>query len=95
MKVEWVTEAAAELDNMLAYIGAQNPSAAALVAGRILVVEQSIAAFPLAGRYDSETDTYDRYIPKTRIVLTYISRRDTLWIISVWHTSRDPDTKLR
>ncbi len=61
MKIEWTAEASAELDHLLAYIAAQDPGAASLVAERVLRVEKSIASFPKAGRYDSETDTYDRY----------------------------------
>lgn len=93
MKVDWTAEAAAELDQMLAFIAEQDESSAALVAERVLNVEEQIARFPRAGRYDSETDTYDRYIPRTRIVLTYAIREDTIWIVTAWHTSRDPDTK--
>ena len=93
MRVEWTAEASAELDHMLAYIAAQDTSAAALVAEWVQKVEENIAVFPKAGRYDSETDTYDRYIPKTRIILTSAIRGDVIWILTAWHTSRDPETK--
>lgn len=93
MRLEWTEEAAAELDSMLAYIAAQEVSAAALVAERVLQAEQNILTFPAAGRYDAATDTFDRYIPKTRIVLTYAVRGDVIWIMSVWHTSRKPETR--
>jgi len=78
---------------MLAYIAAQDTSAAALVAKRIQKVEENIVMFPKAGRYDRETDTYDRYIPRTRIILTSAIRGDVIWIVAAWHTSRDPGTK--
>jgi hypothetical protein len=39
------------------------------------------------------TDTYDRYVRKTRIVLTYAVRGEVIWVITAWHTSRDPQSK--
>jgi plasmid stabilization system protein ParE len=95
MRIEWTEEAAAELDRMLAYIAAQDVSAAALVAGRVLRAEDNIRTFPRAGRYDHATDTFDRFIPNTRIVLTYTLREGNIWIVSVWHTSRNPETRTK
>jgi plasmid stabilization system protein ParE len=93
MRIEWVAEAATELDRMLAFIAAQDVRAAALVVERGLQAERAIVTFPAAGRYDTATKTFDRYIPKTRIVLTYALRGETIWVISVWHTSRNPADK--
>jgi plasmid stabilization system protein ParE len=93
MRVAWTVEAAAELNSMLAYISAQDPAAAALVVERVLQAEASIETFPKAGSYDAKADTYDRYVPKTRIVLSYAIRDDVIWIVTAWHTSRDPATK--
>lgn len=90
MKVEWAVEASAELDHLLAYIASQDISAASLVAERVIEAMKGIARFPRAGRYDTRTDTFDRFIPKTRIILTYTLREDAIWIVSVWHTSRNP-----
>jgi len=74
MRIEWTAQAAAELDHMLAHIAAEDVAAAGLVAERVLKAEETIIRFPKAGRYDAETDTFDRYIPRTRIVLTYAIR---------------------
>lgn len=93
MRIEWTVEAATELDDLLAYVAEQDPAAASLVADRVSQVENNIARFPKAGRHNLETDTYDRFIPKTRIILTYAIREDVTWIVSVWRTSRDPGTK--
>ena len=93
MRVRWTVEASAELDDILVYIAAQDTRVASLVAERVLKAEESIRRFPNAARHDAETDTYDRYIPKTRIILTYAVRDDAVWIVTVWHTSRDPEAK--
>ena len=95
MKIKWSEEAQAELDHMLAYIASQDPYAAALVAERVIGMEANILTFPQAAQFDEETGTYDRYIPKTRIILTYAISDDTVEIISVWHTSRNPAEKSR
>ncbi len=93
MKIAWTAEAVAELNDILSYIAMQDMGVAALVAERVIVAEANIEQFPKAGKYDRETDTYDRFIPKTRIVLTYAMRDDIIWMITAWHTSRDPETK--
>ena len=93
MRIEWTAEAVAELDHMLAYVAAEDAGAAGLIAERVPKAEANILRFPKAGRYDAETDTFDRYIPRTRIILTYAIRDEVIWIVTVWHTSRDPETK--
>jgi len=77
----------------LADIAKDDAHAAMLVTERVLQIEQNIITIPKAGRYDKETDTFDRSVPKTRLVLTYAIREEIIWIIAVWHTSRDPDDK--
>ena len=93
MRIEWTAEAAAELEHMLAYAASQSTEAAALVAERVLQMEASILQFPFAGRHDPATDTYDRYVRKTRIILTYAIRGDVIWMVTAWHSSRDPQSK--
>ena len=93
MKINWTVEASAELDHMLAYIAAQDASAAVLIAERVFKVEKRITSFPKAARYDIETNTYDLFVPKTRIILTYAVRGDIIWVVTAWHISRDPVTK--
>lgn len=90
MKIRWSVEAQAELDHMLAFFASQEPYAAALVAERVLKMEANILTFPQAARHYAETDTYDRYVPKTRIILTYAIIGESVEVISVWHTSRNP-----
>jgi plasmid stabilization system protein ParE len=93
MKISWTVEASAELDHMLAYIAARDAGATRLIAERVFRIEKRIAKFPKAARYDVETDTYDLFVPKTRIILTYAVRGDIIWMVTAWHTSRDPETK--
>jgi len=78
---------------MLAYIAAQDPSAAALVANRVIRAEKLISSFPRGAKLDGGSGTYDRFIPRTRIVLTYEVTDDMIVIVGAWHTSRDPADK--
>ena len=93
MRIEWTAEAATELDRMLAFVASKSVVAAALIAERVLRTERSILQFPFAGRHDAATDTYDRYVLKTRVILTYAIRDEVIWVITAWHTSRDPLTR--
>lgn len=93
MRVAWTKEASDELAAMLAFIARSSPKRAANWAQRILKAEAAILQFPGAAKYYSETDTYDRHVTKTRALLTYAVRADIIWIIGVWHTSRDPKEK--
>lgn len=93
MNIKWTLDASSDLDNMLAYIAAQGPQGAVLTVDRVLKTETYILQFPYAAQYDEETNTYDRYILKTRIILTYEVIDDTIWVIRAWHTSRDPKSQ--
>lgn len=93
MTVLWSKKAKAEFDNILAYIASQDISAARLIVERVLKAEQYIELFPEAAPYDEKSETYDRYIPKTRIILTYTVRENEVRILRVWHTSQDRDER--
>lgn len=94
MRIEWSVQALQDLDEMLAaFVASINPHGDALLAERVARTDQTILISPRAGRYDSETDTYDVFVPKTRFILTYAMRENVIWIVTAWHTSRDPDTK--
>ena len=93
MRIVWTAEAVDDLDNILAYIASQDIGAAGLIAERVLKTEEYISEFPRSAPYDKQSDTYDRYIPKTRIILTYEISGDMVRVLSAWHTSRDPDER--
>lgn len=91
--IVWTEEAAAELSRMLEFLADQNPALAKKLVARVPQTVRTIAMFPEAATRDAETGTFDRYVPKTRIVLTYATRGDDVVIVTGWHTSRDPETK--
>ncbi|MGI9406898.1 MAG: type II toxin-antitoxin system RelE/ParE family toxin [Hyphomicrobiaceae bacterium] len=93
MIVEWTEEALADLDEVLGHYQSHSPEVARRMPERVLGSEAVIQTFPKSGKYDQETDTYDAYVPHTRLILTYRITDEITQIIRVWHTSRDPETK--
>lgn len=91
--IVWTEEAATELSSMLDFLAERNPALAKTAVARVVQTVRTIDMFPEAAAYDAETRTYDRYVPKTRIVLTYAIRDADIVIVTAWHTSRDPDAK--
>ena len=93
MSVRWTDEATNELNAILTYLQSYAPDVARGLTERVLLAEQNIETFPQAATFDRETNTYDRYIPRTRVILTYNIQEDFIEIVRVWHTSRNPETK--
>lgn len=95
MTPRWTAEAVADLEDVLDYIVARNPSAAAHVAMRIDHSVEVLTEFPRAGRHDSETGCYEWPVPGVPLLLIYTIETDVIDIIAVFHTSRDPSSKRR
>jgi plasmid stabilization system protein ParE len=93
MKLVWSKLAADELSAILDHMMQDHPDIAANIAASVLRHEQIMTTFPRAASYDAQTNTYDCYVPRTRLVLTYKIDDDLITIVSVWHTSRNPDDK--
>lgn len=95
MTVRWRQEAAADLDDILAYIAERNPAAAARVADRIAHSIGSITEYPRAGRRDEDTGCHEWPVPGLPLLIVYQLAGQTIDIVAVFHTSRDPSTKRR
>ncbi len=94
MTIEWTLDAQDEFDTILAHIAAtQSVSNAERVVARTMHTEKLMELYPKAGMYDPATDTYDLYVPKTRIRLTYEITETGVLVLVAWHTSRDPADK--
>lgn len=95
MRVVWTPEATDDLENVLAYIAARNPAAAASVAERIDRAVDDIAFFPRAARLDRESGCREAVVRGLPLLIIYAVTGDLIEIIAVFHTSRDPATKRR
>ena len=90
MRIEWTPEALAELETILNHLP---PEIATNTAERIVQAEKNTVAFPKSALYHEDLDVYERYIPKTRVILIYHVKDQIIEIISAFHTSRDPAEK--
>ena len=96
MRLAWTPQALADLDRVLTYIAERNPRAATSIAQRIEATVATIPLMPLAGRYDRETGVFCRVVPRLPLLIIYNLNHedDVAEIIAVFHTSRDPDSRL-
>jgi plasmid stabilization system protein ParE len=76
------------LDEEAAYIAADDPAAARLVVGPVLAAVNLLVDQPGLGRPGRVPGTRELVVPKTRYLVPYRVRRDTIEILRVFHTSR-------
>lgn len=93
MTPTWTPEAVSDLEDILAYVAERNPAAASHVAERIDHSVATLARYPKAGRHDAETGCYEWPIPGLPLLVVYVFDMETMRIIALFHTSRDPATK--
>jgi toxin ParE1/3/4 len=93
MKVRWLRTALRNLDEEAAYIAADDPAAARLVVARVLEAVTQLADQPGLGRPGRIPSTRELVVPRTRYVVPYRVKRDTVEILRVFHTSRRLPTR--
>jgi plasmid stabilization system protein ParE len=76
------------LDDEAAYIAADDPGAARVVVARILEAVSRLPDQPGLGRPGRIPGTRELVIERTRYVVPYRVRRNTVEILRVFHTSR-------
>ena len=91
MNVEWSADALADVAGILEHLPDE---IASNTAEGILQAEANIRVFPLAAHYHVDLDVYERYVPKTRVILVYRITEALIEIVSAFHTSRDDAGKL-
>lgn len=95
--VRWSTDALTDLANQVAYIAAENPSAARRVADAIDKTASALGNMPI-GRPGRVTGTYEKLVTGLPYILAYAitqaGSEGTVAIVRVIHTARDwPDEK--
>jgi toxin ParE1/3/4 len=93
MKVRWLRTALRNLDEEATYIAADDPAAARLVVARVLEAVTQLADQPGLGRPGRIPSTRELVVPRTRYVVPYRVKRDTVEILRVFHTSRRLPTR--
>jgi toxin ParE1/3/4 len=88
MRVRWLHTALRNLDAEASFIAEDDSAVARLVVQRVLATVAMLAAQPALGRSGRVPNTRELVVPKTRYIVPYRVRGDTIEILRVFHTSR-------
>jgi len=88
MRVRWLRKALRNLDGEATYIAADEAAAARLVVKRVLDAVAMLAEQPGLGRPGRVPGTRELIVAKTRYIVPYRVRGETVEILRVFHTSR-------
>ena len=88
MRVRWLRTALRNLDEEASHIAIDDPVAARLVVGRVLEAVAQLADQPGLGRPGRVHGTRELVVSKTRYIVPYRVRGDTVEVLRVFHTSR-------
>lgn len=90
MRVRWLRKALKNLDEEAAYIATDDPAAARMVVARVLEAIAALAEQPGLGRPGRVPGTRELIVLRTRYIVPYRVRGDSVEILRVFHTSRRP-----
>lgn len=88
MRVRWLRIALRNLDEEASFIAADDAVAARLVVERVLGAVAQLAEQAGLGRPGRVPGTRELVVSKTRFIVPYRVRGDTVEILRVFHTSR-------
>jgi len=88
MRVRWLRKALRDLDQEATYIAADNAVAARIVVERVLAAAALLAEHPGLGRPGRVAGTRELLVNKTRYIVPYRVRGESVEILRVFHTSR-------
>jgi len=88
MRVRWLRSALRNLDEEASYIARDDPGAAHVVVQRVLETVAALGEQPALGRPGRVAGTRELIVPKTRYIVPYRVRGQTVEVLRVFHTSR-------
>ncbi len=88
MRVRWLRKALRNLDDEAAYIATDDRAAASLVVQRVIAAVEMLAEQPGLGRPGRVAGTRELVVLKTRYIVPYRVRADSVEVLRVFHTSR-------
>ena len=88
MRVEWLRQALRNRDDEATYIATDDAAAARLVVKRVLDAVAQLADQPGLGRPGRVPGTRELIVNKTRYIVPYRVRGETVEVLRVFHTSR-------
>jgi addiction module RelE/StbE family toxin len=84
----WTRRALRRLDEIGAYIAAQNPAAASKVVGRIATAAQRLNEYPNSGRLGRLNNTRELVLAEIPYIIPYRVIGDRVHIITVLHAAQ-------
>jgi addiction module RelE/StbE family toxin len=90
LKVRWLNKALRDLDHEASYLATENPAAVHLLVERIREAVAQLSDQPSLGRPGRVPGTRELVVLRTRYLLPYRVRAQTIEILRVFHTSRRP-----
>ena len=90
MQLRWLRAALENLDEEGEFIATEDPRAARLVVARVFDAVAPLAVQPGLGRPGRVPGTRELVVPKTRYLIPYRVRANTVEILRAFHTSRRP-----
>ncbi|MBL8319544.1 MAG: type II toxin-antitoxin system RelE/ParE family toxin [Burkholderiaceae bacterium] len=88
MRVSWLRTALRNLEAEASFIAKDDAAAARLVVQRVLAAVAMLATQPALGRPGRVPNTRELVVLKTRYIVPYRMRGETIEILRVFHTSR-------
>ncbi len=88
MRVKWLQKALRNLDAEASYIAADDEATGTLVVTRVLAAVDTLADQPSLGRPGRVPGTRELVVRKTRYIIPYRIRGETVEILRVLHASR-------
>ena len=88
MRVRWLRKALRNVDEEASFIAADDAAAARLVVRRVLAAVALLAEQPGMGRPGRVPGTRELIVPRTRYIVPYRVRGETVEVLRVFHTSR-------
>lgn len=88
MRVRWLRTALRNLEAEASFIAKDDAAAARLVVQRVLAAVAMLATQPALGRPGRVPNTRELVVLKTRYIVPYRMRGETIEILRVFHTSR-------
>ena len=88
MRVKWLRKALRNLDDEATFIAADDPAAARRVVKRVLDAVALLAEQPGLGRPGRVPGARELVVLKTRYIVPYRVRAQTVEVLRLFHTSR-------
>jgi toxin ParE1/3/4 len=89
MNVFWLESAIADVEEIVAYIEANNPAAARQVASGLYDAAARLVSHPRIGRRGRSRGTRELVVPSLPFIIAYRIRADRVEVIRVIHGRRD------